>query len=290
MPPVLRLLRPHQWVKNLLLMVPLVLAHVLDEWTRVVDVAGAILGFCLCASAVYVVNDLVDVEADRAHPTKHRRPLAAGTVAAPFAKILAIVLVVSGLALGYAVSMSTLAWMGLYVGITSLYSFWLKRLVIVDVVVLSGLYTLRLAAGASAADVPMSGWLATFSLFFFTSLAFLKRYVELRDTVEREGRVIAGRGYHVGDAVFVAVTGVAIGFLAVLVFTLYLQSPDVRMLYTRPDVLWFVLPLVIYWVSRTWLVAWRGTMHDDPIVFAMRDIPSYVVIGLTAVILYVAML
>jgi len=277
-------------VKNLLLMVPLVLAHVLDEWTRVADVIVAILGFSLCASAVYVVNDLVDVESDRAHPTKHRRPLAAGTVAAPLAKILAFVLVVSGLALGYAVSMSTLAWMGLYVVVTSLYSFWLKRLVIVDVVVLSGLYTLRLAAGAAAADVSMSGWLATFSLFFFTSLAFLKRYVELRDTVEREGRVIAGRGYHVGDAVFVAVTGVALGFLAVLVFTLYLQSHDVRVLYTHPDVLWFVIPLVIYWVSRTWLVAWRGTMHDDPIVFAMRDIPSYVVFGLTAVILYVATL
>jgi 4-hydroxybenzoate polyprenyltransferase len=168
-------------------------------------------------------------------------------------------------------------WLLTYAAVTSAYSFILKRVVLVDVISLAGLYALRVAAGGAAAQVEVSPWLLGFSLFLFMSLAFLKRYAELRDTIERDGTHVSGRGYHVGDANFVMVAGTALGFVAVMVFTMYVNGPQVQALYRHPYRLWLIAPCLVYWVGHLWLTAQRGGMHDDPIVFAARDKHSWAV-------------
>lgn len=285
---ILHQLRVHQWVKNLLLVLPLLLAHRAGDVDALRTVFLAVLAFCFVASAIYIVNDIADLATDRAHPTKRHRPLAAGTVRLRDAMLLVPVLI--GLAAAIAI-----AWMpttfvihlGIYLGVTTAYSFGLKRLVIIDVLTLSGLYTLRLLAGGAAVGVMVSPWLLMLSLFLFTSLAFLKRYTELLDVEQRSLQGARGRGYTTDDLVMVRTIGPSIGFLSVLVFVQYINSHDVTQLYTHPLLLWLAVPALIYWMARMWMTANRRLMHDDPIVFAMRDPASYavaVIIGVIAVL------
>ena len=284
---LLRQMRLHQWVKNLLLFVPLILAHEIGDTDRLVRTLIAALSFSVLASAVYCVNDLVDRESDAAHPRKRLRPLASGDLGAVQVLTLAAVLVAISVTLAVLAS-TPMFWMflGLYAVSTTAYSLWLKRIVLVDVGVLSLLYTLRIIAGGEAASVEVTSWLLILSIFLFSSLAFLKRYTELLETVEREGRNVSGRGYHVGDVEFVLMAGVALGFLSVLVFSLYVGSGHVQNLYASPQRLWAAVPLLLYWIGRMWLAAHRGRMHDDPIIFALRDKASYVVGVCIAVVLW----
>ena len=278
---VVQQMRPHQWVKNLLLFIPLALAHQVGDTQAIVTTCWAFLAFSALASAVYTVNDLSDVKVDAKHPRKQFRPIVQGALSQKQAAVLVVVLLlVSTAAAWQVISPLFITVLIGYAVLTSAYSLWLKRLVLVDVLVLSALYTIRIVAGGAAADVEVSVWLLTFSLFFFTSLAFLKRYAELLDTVEREGRHIAGRGYHVGDAGFVLIVGVAAGLLAILVLTFYVTSDRVQELYTHTERLWFAVPLLLYWIIRMWLKAHRGEMHDDPIMFALKDPASYLVVAL----------
>jgi len=271
-------LRVYQWVKNLLLVVPIALAHQLQDTQALISVLFGFLAFSCTASTVYIINDIADVEHDRLHPRKRHRPLAAGHISVPAAIALAALLLTGAIMITVLVMPPAFAgWLAFYAVVTTAYSFVLKRMVLVDVVALAGLYSLRIAAGGAAADVPVSTWLLGFSLFLFMSLAFLKRYTELLDTIEREGRTVSGRGYHVGDADFVLVAGAALGYVAILVFTRYLDAEQVRNLYTHPEYLWLIAPCLVYWVSHLWLRAHRGEMHDDPIVFAARDAASWVV-------------
>ena len=280
-------LRPHQWAKNLLLFVPLFLAHRPDaaEWVRALL---AFVSFCLVASAAYVGNDLMDLAADRRHPRKRHRPFAAGRLPLFAGLALVPVLVLAGTAVALLLPLEFLIALAVYAVLTVAYSWRLKQLLVVDVVVLAALYTLRLIAGALAAQVEMSFWLSAFSLFIFSSLALAKRHIELGMWAAEKKEAVAGRGYLVEDRAQVGSLGAAAGYVAVLVLALYIHSDDVRLLYAHPTVLWGVLPLLLYWINRVWLLASRGTLHDDPIVFALRDRASWIVAVLAGALVLLA--
>jgi len=289
----LRMLRVHQWSKNVLLLVPLLLAHKFDDPKRILAGVLAFVAFSLAASAVYIVNDLLDLESDRAHPHKGSRPLAAGLVPIPLALAIAVLAAASGFGIAGALLPKLFVGMLLlYQGTTMAYSLGLKRVAILDVVVLAGLYTIRVLAGSVAVNVPDSPWFLAFSMFLFLSLAFVKRYAELRLAEGNGGSngFLAARGYLPGDLDLLRSVGAASGYVAVLVFALYINSPEVHTLYHRPVALWLIGPLLLYWVTRVWFLAHRGRMHGDPVVFALSDLPSYFLAGCIGVILLLALL
>ena len=271
-----RTLRAHQWLKNFLLFVPMLAAHNLDLQS-LSDVLLAFLAFCLCASSVYILNDLLDLPNDRKHPRKSKRPLASGQMPIAWGVLLFPLLLLASLISGLWVGSGFTAWLVIYFLLTCAYSLYLKRLVLVDCLVLATLYALRFVAGASAVDVPLSYWLLAFSVFIFLSLAFVKRYAELQVQLQAGSEQAHGRGYLVGDATLVQTLGVTAGYVSVLVLALYLQSDKVVTLYRQPEIIWMAVPLMLFWISWMWLKAHRGEMHDDPIVFALRDVSSRVV-------------
>ncbi|QDU86685.1 Decaprenyl-phosphate phosphoribosyltransferase [Pirellulimonas nuda] len=282
----LRQIRVHQWSKNLLLAVPLVTAHELSNWPKVEQALIAILVFSLVASAVYLVNDVLDLAADRAHPTKSRRPLAAGRITVRGACLAAAALTLTGLgASGLLLPTRFTAMLVGYIGLAMAYSLGLKRQAIVDVVMLAAFYAYRVLIGAAAVSIECSPWLLAFSLFFFLSLALLKRFAELQLVAKRGGNSAPRRAYTVDDAPLLMTFGVAASLVAALVIVLYLQSDQVVVLYDRPEWLWLACPLVLAWSMRVWLKASRGQMHDDPVVFALRDKGSYFLAAAVAALL-----
>lgn len=282
----LRLSRPHQWTKNLLIFIPLITAHRFRDTEAVLSTIVAFIAFSLCASAVYVVNDWFDRVADHDHPTKRNRPIASSEVHGGKALIFAAILVASSLGITYVRLRFFLPVLAFYLIITTLYSTMFKRWVLFDVVVLALLYTLRVFAGAVAAGVELSEWLLVFSMFLFSSLALVKRYAELSsgNGLGEKHR----RGYKREDLVPVLVLGISTGALAVLVMALYVTSDRVRGLYHHPQVLWLICPLILYWIGRVWILANRGEMKDDPVIFALRDGASYVVGALSFFIMWMA--
>jgi 4-hydroxybenzoate polyprenyltransferase len=280
---LLRLMRPHQWAKNALLLVPLAAAHGVGGAGALVTVLLAVAAFCLCASSVYVVNDIADREVDRAHARKRHRPLAAGTVPLGTARVLAAALLLAAASITLWLPWKFQVVLGVYWLLTMAYSFRLKGIVVVDAICLTALYTLRVIAGAAAANVALSFWLLVFSVFLFLSLAFVKRYAEL-DALRRQGQLAAaGRGYHVEDLPVLQSLGTAAGYLSVLVLALYINSPAIESLYRRPKFIWLLCVLMLYWISWVWMRTHRGTMHDDPVVFALKDRMS-LMIGLLGAI------
>jgi 4-hydroxybenzoate polyprenyltransferase/phosphoserine phosphatase len=273
---ILRAMRMRQWSKNLLLFVALGLSHRVGEPARVMAVLGAFLAFGYVASAVYIANDLLDLDHDRAHPLKRQRPFASGELPIGFGAVSALVLLVLGLALGFVVSPGFGCLLCGYAAIAVGYTLFLKRMPMVDVATLALLYTVRVMGGGVAADVPVSPWLLGFSIFLFFSLALVKRVSELRLLAGRLRGDLRGRGYRVGEDTLLSIMGIASGYLASLVLALYMQSPEVVRLYARPEWLWPACPLLMVWISRVWLLAHRDQMPDDPIVFALRDKASYV--------------
>jgi 4-hydroxybenzoate polyprenyltransferase len=267
-------LRPHQWLKNLLIFIPILAAHRLDEPGLIPTLLLAFAAFCLCASSVYICNDLLDLESDRRHPRKKRRAFAAGTLPLWQGALLAPALLGAGLYLALLVDGTLWQWLTGYFVLTTLYSFGLKRLVLIDCLTLAMLYTTRILAGAAAIQMDMSFWLLAFSIFLFLSLAFIKRYAELQVHQQAGKDKAHGRGYVTDDSPLVQTMGVVAGYAAVVVFALYLRSDDVVRLYSRPEWVWGAVLAVLYWVSWMWLCAHRGKMHDDPLVFAIKDGPS----------------
>jgi 4-hydroxybenzoate polyprenyltransferase len=266
----LRALRPHQWLKNLLIFLPLLAAHGQSEpgWSAALL---AFVAFSLTASAVYCLNDLMDLEADRAHPRKRARPFASGDVPVAHGAAVGIGLLVAGFGLGYSVSPLFFGVLTVYFGATSLYSLALKRELVIDICMLAGLYTLRVLAGSVAAELQLSPWMLALSVFLFLALAAMKRQTELVD-MAREGRSeSAGRAYIPSDLPVVTMMAVAAGYTAVLVLALYIYSPAVQRLYVSPLLLWGAPPILLYWVSRMVMIAHRGEMEDDPVLFAVRD-------------------
>jgi 4-hydroxybenzoate polyprenyltransferase len=281
----LRAVRLHQWAKNTLIFVPLVLAHAWNA-TRIGAAVVAFFSFGLCASATYIVNDLLDLEADRRHPRKRRRPFAAGDLSAIAGVGAVFLMMAASFALATLVPRmiravpgthaellpnNFLFWLLVYTVTTLTYSLYLKRTLLLDVFVLSGLYTVRILAGSAATGVTISEWLGGFSVFFFLSLAFVKRFSELESLRERGGEVPAGRGYHVSDVEQLRAFGTGSMFAAVLVTTLYISNPQTSLLYEHAKRLWLVVPVLLLWLSQVWMLASRGEMHDDPVVWAITS-------------------
>jgi 4-hydroxybenzoate polyprenyltransferase len=282
---VSKAIRVQQWAKNILLFAPLVLAHAYSDRTRLVHTLLAFAAFCLAASATYVVNDLLDIEADRRHAHKRNRPFAAGDL--PASTGIAIVLLFLALAavLSYFEPHAFAFWMGVYFVTTIAYSFYFKRVPLVDVLVLAGLYTVRILAGGAAAEVSISPWLGGFSLFFFLSLAVVKRYSELHNLQQRGAIPANGRGYLLSDLDLLRSFGIASGYASVVVFTLYINSPAVTELYPHYQRLWLLAPVLIFWISRIWLLAGRGQMDEDPVIYAITDRVSLLLGVLTVLVL-----
>jgi 4-hydroxybenzoate polyprenyltransferase/phosphoserine phosphatase len=284
----LALIRPHQWVKNLILFVPLVTSHKIGHWDLLANATFAFCAFCFGASAIYVLNDLLDVESDRHHATKSQRPFASGALPLQAGLALFPVLAVVGLLLSLLLPAGFVAVLLGYLVAATFYSSHFKQAPLLDVFVLAGLYTLRLVAGHEATGVAYSVWLLAFSMFIFLSLALVKRFIEL-NTAREQGRLnIKGRGYQPDDLALVSSLGATSGYISALVLALYVNSADVRELYHHPALLLLICPLMLFWISRVWLVAHRGQMHEDPIAFALCDRVSYLVGFLILVVVYLA--
>ena len=278
----IKALRPHQWSKNLLIFVPLLAAHDLGGLGPAL---AAFAAFSLTASSVYVLNDIADLAADRAHPRKRLRPFAAGDLSVTDGLAMAAGLILAAIAMALAFTPPLfLAVLALYYAVTFAYSFALKRKLIVDVITLAGLYTVRIVAGAAAGAIPLSPWMLGFSMFLFLSLAAVKRQAELVDMLAEGKGGRAGRGYVPEDLPVIRSMALAAGYAAVLVFALYISSDQVTVLYTAPEALWMVCPLLLYWVSRMVMVTHRGWMTDDPIVYAATDKASLAVVVCAAAI------
>ena len=284
----LRSLRPHQWVKNTLVFVPAAAAHVVAVETYLAA-AAAFVVLSLIASCGYIVNDMLDIGHDRGHPSKQHRPLAAGKVR--FLPLLAIgtFLGAAGVGTSFLISPTMATYAVLYLVLAISYSLYLKRAVFVDVIVLASLYVIRILAGGAATDVTVSTWLLAFSLFVFVSLAIVKRRKELADVAARRQQAVLGRGYVPADATVMTTFGAASAIGAVIVLALYTQSPDIAMNYTRPELLWLACPLFLYWLGRLLLLANRGTIDDDPVLFAIRDKASWLTGLLLIAVLAIAL-
>jgi 4-hydroxybenzoate polyprenyltransferase len=273
---VLKAMRIHQWVKNALIFVPLLTSHQFLSPELIFKCFSGFIAFSLAASSVYILNDLVDLESDRQHASKSRRPFAAGTMSIMFGLVLFPLLLLAGFLIASFLPVDFLIALVVYYAFTLVYSFKLKRIIMLDTIMLAALYTMRIIAGTLLIGVHFSFWLLAFSMFIFLSLAFVKRYTELVSMISDGKKKIAGRGYHTEDASMVSSFGAASGYIAVLVFSLYINSPEVADLYSKPDVLWLASPILLYWISRVWIIAHRGEMHDDPIVFAVKDLQSVI--------------
>jgi 4-hydroxybenzoate polyprenyltransferase len=285
---LLRSLRPLHWTKNVLLFAPVVLAHRAGDATALTSAGLAFAAFCLTASAMYLVNDLRDLDFDRAHPTKRLREIASGALPVPVAMVAAVVLLVAGVGIAWSVNGELLAYLVTYGVLSLVYSLWLKRRVFLDVLALSALWTIRVLAGGVAARVEVSDWLLALSVFLFVGLALLKRYADLGLLASQSATAAPGRGYVTADRDLLRSMGVTSGYMAVLVLALYLTSPQVTRLYESPRLLWLVCPLLLYWIAHMWFLAHRGEIQDDPIVVAARDPASYVVGALIALLVFAA--
>ncbi len=279
---ILRAARLHQWAKNTLVFLPFLLAHNL-HFRDVLSAIIAFFCFSFCASATYIINDLLDLEADRTHPKKRFRPFAAGDLSVPAGIAstgIFLLLAFAGLTL---LPRQFTGWILFYLVVTNAYSLALKRIALVDVFVLSGLYTLRMVAGGAATQTPISHWLAGLSVFLFLSLAMVKRYSELQNLRARGAVPANGRGYLLADADQLRSFGTASAYSAVVVFSIYIAGHDVTVLYRHPGWMWLIDPLMLLWLNRVWLLASRGEMDEDPVVFAVTDRMS-ILIGIAVLI------
>ncbi|MFK0272425.1 UbiA family prenyltransferase [Ensifer sp. NPDC090286] len=267
----LKSIRVHQWAKNVLIGVPMILNHEVLHFDAIVSVIIAFFAFSFLASAVYVINDLSDLANDRRHAKKRYRPLASGQMSVPTALVLAGCLIVASVALTLLLPWKFAGVLAFYACATTAYTFVLKRKLLVDVFTLAGLYTTRIVAGAAATGTELSFWLVSFAIFFFLSLALVKRYVELHEFEDKDGGNVPGRGYLAVDFEMVGQAGVASAFTSALVLALYVHSKELQEMYTTPWALWPLCPLVLYMLLRIWMLARRGMLHEDPVVFIMRD-------------------
>lgn len=271
-----RVLRLHQWLKNILLFIPMIAAHQLTNPNNWMSLLIAFFSFGLCASSIYITNDLLDLDSDRQHPRKKKRPFASGVVPVWIGVMLAPILLSISLVLATLTSTAFLKCIVFYFVLTSAYSLGLKRLILIDCLTLAILYIMRIIAGAAAINMELSFWLLAFSGFLFLSLAFIKRYAELEILLHKGKQKIHGRGYFTTDAPLIQTLGVSSGLASVVVLALYLNSEAVLKLYHTAEFIWGAVPILLFWISWMWMQAHRGNMHDDPLVFAVKDRTSVI--------------
>lgn len=280
---MIKMMRVHQWLKNLLVFVPFLAAHQFSHLDGLVAAVTGFFAFSLCASSVYVLNDLFDLESDRHHARKRKRALASGAVPITYGFAAFPSLLAASLALSLTLPWKFQAVMALYYISTLIYTFWAKKHVIVDVIMLAGLYSVRLLAGSAATGIEPSFWLLALSDFIFLSLALVKRYSELVRLAESGATVIKGRGYRLSDMPGLQTMGIASGFCSVMVMALYINSPDILSNYSHPKVLWVICPMLLFWLARIWMKTNRGMVDEDPVVFAATDRES-LAIGATCLL------
>ena len=272
----LRAIRIHQWVKNLLLFVPLLTSHNLTDMSKLAMAIVAFFAFSFCASSVYILNDFFDLNDDRKHRSKHKRVFASGELGIVKGGMIFILCLVLSVILSIFVGADFLLIIAIYFAATLLYSLCLKAQMMIDIILLAALFTIRIIAGAVAVDVQLSFWLLAFSMFIFLSLAIMKRYIELLAIKTSDVRINQkARGYYVDDINMLSSLGTTSGCLAVLIMAFYVNSPDVIKLYSQQQVLWIVCPVLLFWICRTWLMASRGVVDDDPIAFVIKDKVSW---------------
>lgn len=285
----IKAIRPHQWVKNVLVFAPFILAHRSLEIWSAISLLSAFACLSICASSVYIFNDILDIESDRAHPDKKKRPFATASIPIRNGFVILAVFLLAGL--GGSILLLPVKFTVVLIGyllLTTLYTLHLKKLLLVDIVCLSLFYTIRVYLGRHVVDVPISLWFLAFSSFFFLNLAFAKRYIELINTTQNLDDQLKGRGYRACDMPIVLSAGLACGYMSVLVFFLYIaNSPVVDKLYNRPIVLWLFGPILAFWITRVWILANRREVHSDPVLFAIKDKASWLV-GIASAILIVA--
>ncbi|MFJ5368733.1 UbiA family prenyltransferase [Bosea sp. CER48] len=286
---MIRAMRPHHWLKNGLVFIPILLNHDVFDPQALWHGLIAFIAFSLIASAIYLLNDINDVEADRRHPTKCKRPLAAGEITKRQACAAVPVLLVVAFSTVALVPQPKIFLLSLlaYLFLAIAYLLFLKRKLLVDVLGLAAMHTLRILAGNAAAAIPVSSWLLAFSMFLFLSLALVKRYAELRLTQDQSGLKSAGRGYHAEDIEALSQLGMASGCTCALIMALYVDSANVKQLYRHPELIWLICPIILYQMARIWFLARRGQMPDDPLVFMIRDWRSQVM-GLLVVAILIA--
>jgi 4-hydroxybenzoate polyprenyltransferase len=286
---VVKGIRVHQWLKNALIFVPLIVAHQFADPVKWLQAGAAFIAFSMCASSVYVLNDLLDLDSDRRHASKRKRPFASGALQIHHGVALTAVLLLASIVLSLTVlPIAFAATLALYYAITVFYSFWAKGRVALDVLLLAGLYTMRLIAGGAATDIELSLWLLAFSMFVFLSLAFVKRYAEMLTTLKRGEKSASGRGYTVDDMPLIQSMGSSAGYIAVMVLALYINHPDLIQTYSHPKILWAMCPLLLFWITRLWIKTSRGEMHEDPVVFAAKDTLSRLIILLILAAMWLA--
>lgn len=283
--------RIHQWSKNLLVFIPLFASHRYTEGSSLLESTISFVCFCLCASSIYLLNDFIDLDNDRNHYHKRNRPFAAGNLSVRMGMFAACWLFATGIGLGL-MTLSTNFSLALftYCALSIAYSLLLKSMIIVDVIILASLYTLRIIAGTFSLNLSLSFWLLIFSIFFFFSLALLKRYTEIFNTIKNtDNKLINGRGYQTGDKDIISSLGVSSGFTALLVLMLYLHDPLISQFYVNPKILWLTCPIFLFWLSRLWILAHRGKLNEDPVLFALRDLPSISLITLIGVLFWLSL-
>ncbi|MXQ11457.1 UbiA family prenyltransferase [Microvirga makkahensis] len=282
-----KMLRIHQYAKNALIFVPLLTSHhfTMEALTQALL---AFVAFSLCASSIYILNDLVDLQDDRRHRSKCNRPLACGAIPLMHGVVTIPILFLSAVAIAAMLSLPFLGVLLGYFALTTAYSFALKRMMIVDVITLAGLYSVRVIGGAAATGIMVSEWLLAFCMMIFMSLALIKRYVELAARRDASLPDPTSRDYRNSDLEIVAALAAGAGFNAVTIFTLYISSDAVNELYTRPHVLWLIGPLLMYWIARALMLASRRLMDDDPVVFAIKDRVSLITAGAMALLVLAA--
>lgn len=286
---VARLLRIHHWTKNLLVFVPVLAGH---QWSNRGAMERSLVAFgalCLAASAGYIANDLFDVHADRRHPAKRQRPVASGELTQGAGVVLCAALAVGAVATGFLAGRAFLAVLACYLIAALVYSAWVKRAPVGDVLMLAGFYVLRIVAGGAAAGIVPSTWLLGFSVFLFLSVAIAKRCAELKNLESPADAAVRRRGYCPADVDQLMRFGTVSAYLSVLVLSLYIQTAEVEHIYDRPLWLWALTPVLLYWTSHLWLEVSRGTLHEDPVVFALKDRASWVCLTLSAVIFVLAL-
>jgi 4-hydroxybenzoate polyprenyltransferase len=286
--PFLQLIRLHHYVKNLLIFIPLFLSHSTDEASITNSLLG-FLSFCLMASSIYIINDFLDLEHDKKHPIKCMRPLACGKISPSFALITAIVLALISISTAIIfLNKYFIILLFIYAILSNSYSFFLKRLALLDIFTLTCLYLLRIIAGVVLTEATLSNWLLAFSTFLFLCLASVKRQTELFCLRSRGDKKISGRDYEVSDLPFLQAFSIATAVASVMILALYINSSDIKRLYNKPEILWLICPLLLFWLTRILFLTERGQMHSDPIVFALKDKSSFLIAALTAIILAIS--
>jgi len=285
---IVKAVRAHQWLKNLLVFVPIITSQQFMAPGALINTIIMFFCFGAVASFGYIVNDLLDLQSDRIHQSKKNRPFASGTLSISQGLIIGVVLLALATTACLFLPPACILVLTGYLALTIFYSLYLKTKIMMDVVALGALFTLRVIGGAAAIETELSFYLLSFSIFLFSSLGMVKRYAELYNLRAQNLLTAHGRGYRVEDMAPVRIIGISLGYMSVFVMGEYINSPLIAEYYSKPKFIWLLFPLITYWLGRLWLLANRGEVNEDPLIFAIKDKVSLLIAAISGLILALA--